>query len=154
MLRRHYIAAVVLLVLPLVRAGEVLDRLAATVNGNVLLQSDVDEEIRYECFTSKRALQDLTDKDRRAALDRLIYQELLREQMRSADFKPVKPKETEKALESLKSDYSNKAANESWAGALATYGIAESIVRNHIQTELNQLHLIDLRLRPSIQIDS
>ena len=152
--RRLSIAAVVLLVLPMARAGEVLDRLAATVNGNVLLLSDVDEEIRYECFTSKRSLQELTDKDKSAALDRLIDQELLREQMRSADFKPVKPEETEKALESLKSDYSNNAANESWTGALAAYGITERTVRSHIETELNQLHLIELRLRPSIQIDS
>jgi parvulin-like peptidyl-prolyl isomerase len=154
MVRRLSIAAVVLLALPLARAGEVLDRLAATVNGHALLQSDVDEELSYECFASKRPLLELTSQDRNAALDRLIDQELLREQMHSADFKPVKHEETDKALELLKADYSNKSASESWAAALATYGITENTVRSHIETELNQLHLIELRLRPSIQIDS
>jgi len=154
MLYRSSILAVLLLALPTVRAGEILDRLAATVNGHALLQSDVDEEVRYEFFASKKPLQDLTPRDRTAALDRLIDQELLREQMHSADFTSVKREETDKALETLKAEYANTNKDESWTGALATYGISESIVRSHIETELNQLHLIELRLRPSIQVDS
>jgi hypothetical protein len=154
MLRRFSILAVLLFALPTARAGETLDRLAATINGHALLQSDVDEELRYESFTSKRPLQDLTPGNRSAALDRLIDQELLREQMRTADFTSVKREETDKALETLKAEYANTNKNESWAAALATYGISETNVRSHIEIELNQLHLIELRLRPSIQIDS
>src|SRR6266536_5655411 len=154
MLRRFAILALLLLASPLLRAGEVLDRLAATVNGHALLQSDVDEELRYESFASRRPLQDLTPSDRTAALDRLIDQELLHEQMRSADFTSVKREEADKALDSLKADYSGKNASGSWTVALGTYGVTESVVRSHIETELNQLHLIEIRLRPSIQIDS
>jgi parvulin-like peptidyl-prolyl isomerase len=154
MQRLSSILAIVLLVFPSLSAGEILDRLAATVNGHALLQSEVDEELRYECFVSNKALQDLTVGDRTAALDRLIDQELLRQQMRSADFTPVKREETDKALETLKAEYANTNKNESWTSALASYGISESTVRSHIEIELNQLHLIELRLRPSIQIDS
>ena len=154
MLRQYSILVLVLLALPLARAGEVLDRLAATVNAHALLQSDVDEELRYECFVSNRSLQDLTTSDRGAALDRLIDQELLQEQMHAADFHPVKQDEVDKALESLKADYSKKGAGDSWASALTNYGITESTVRSHIEIELNQLHLIELRLRPYVQIDS
>jgi parvulin-like peptidyl-prolyl isomerase len=154
MQRRSFILALVLFALPLARAGEVLDRLVATVNGHALLQSDVDEELSYECFVSNRSLQDLTTSDRSAALDRLIDQELLQEQMQAADFRPVKQDEVDKALESLKADYSKKGTSESWASALTNYGITEGTVRRHIETELNQLHLIELRLRPSVQIDS
>jgi hypothetical protein len=74
--------------------------------------------------------------------------------MHAADFRPVKQDEVDKALESLKADYSKKGASDSWAGALTNYGVTESTVRRHIETELNQLHLIELRLRPSVQIDS
>src|SRR6266496_2488169 len=154
MLRRFAILALLLLASPLLRAGEILDRLVATVNGHALLQSDVDEELSYECFASNRTLQDLTTSDRNSALDRLIDQELLQEQMHTADFRRVKQGEVDKALESLKADYSKKGANDSWAGTLTSHGITESTIRGRIETELNQLHLIELRLRPSIQIDS
>src|SRR5881394_777687 len=113
MLRPFSILAAVLLAVAMTRAGEVLDRLAATVNGHIFLQSDVDEELRYESFASKKPLRDLTPGDRAAALDRLIDQELLREQMRSADFTAVKRGETDKALDSLKADYLGKSATES-----------------------------------------
>jgi len=43
-----------------VRAGEVLDRIVADVNGTVILQSDWDDELNYECFMSNRSIQDLT----------------------------------------------------------------------------------------------
>jgi len=153
MLRRIPILVPLLLAPALVRGGEILDQLVAVVNGNAVLQSDVDEELRFECFAAKRALQDLTSEDREAALDRLIDQELLREQMRPADFQGATPDEIEKALQSFKSDYS-KTSGESWTAALLSYGISENTVRNHIEIELNQLRIIDARLRPAILVDS
>src|SRR5690349_1227649 len=99
MVTRWLIAALLVLSMPLLRAGEVLDRLVATVNGHALLQSDWDDEIRYECLMSGRPLRDVTAEERKATLDRLIDQELLREQMRSPDFKPVTSAEVEKQLE-------------------------------------------------------
>ena len=66
-------------------AGEVIDRIVATVNGHVILQSDWEDSLRYEAFSSGRPLDRLTVNDRKAALDRLIDQELLREQLRSSD---------------------------------------------------------------------
>jgi len=68
-------------------AAEVIDRIVATVNGRVLLQSDLDEALCYDALLSNRSLANFTDDDRRAVLDRLIDQELLREQMKSADFR-------------------------------------------------------------------
>src|ERR1700746_3562198 len=90
-LRNKTIAAVALMLLlsALVRpaaAGEVIDRIVATVNGHIILQSDWDEGLRYESFLSGRPLSLFTDEDRRAVLDRLIDQELLAEQMKSASF--------------------------------------------------------------------
>ena len=58
------------------RAGQVIDRIVATVNGRIILQSDWDEALSYESLLSGRALSFFTDEDRRAVLDRLIDQEL------------------------------------------------------------------------------
>lgn len=153
MILRWAIPVLLLASTPLLQAGEVLDRLVATVNGHALLESDWDDEVRYEGFLSGRPLDQVTSVDRKAALDRLIDQELLREQMRSSDFKPVSPAEVEAQLESLKADYARDHESASWNSALASYGLSEAVVKDHIAVELNQLRLVDTHLRPLVQVD-
>lgn len=148
---RTLIAAFVLLLPTVARTGEVLDRMAATVNGHALLQSDIEDELRYEFFAAKRPLNEASAEDQKAALDRLVDQELLREQMHSKDFQPVATGEISKAFETFKSDY---GASGDWTAALTQYDVTEADIRSHIETELNQLRIIDLRLRPTIQIDA
>ncbi|SRR5258708_3829110 len=151
MMRRFLIAALVLALPMVARSGEILDRLAATVNGHAILQSDVEEELHYESFAAKRPLSQITAEDRKTALNRLIDQELLSQQMHSRDFTPAEPQEIEKAMRSFQAGYSEGAG---WSAALASYGMSESTISSRVEAELNQLRLIDLRLRPSIQIDS
>lgn len=148
---RTLIAAFVLLLPTVARTGEVLDRMVATVNGHALLQSDIEDELRYEFFAAKRPLNEASAEDQKAALDRLVDQELLREQMHSKDFQPVATEEISKAFETFKSDY---GASGDWTAALTHYDVTEAEIRTHIETELNQLHLIDLRLRPTVQVDA
>ena len=151
MLGRLVMAAFLLLAPVSGRSGEVLDRLAATVKGQALLTSDVDDELRYEYFSAKRPLTDVSPADEKDALNRLIDQQLLQEQMHSADFKPVDAAAVEQAFQTFKSGYGSP---EAWDAGLKSYGISEAGIKGHIQTELNQLRLIDLRLRPSIQVDA
>ena len=148
---RILIAGFMLLASTVASSGEVLDRLAATVNGHALLQSDIQDELRYEFFAAKRPMSEASMDDQKAALDRLIDQELLREQMHSKDFQPVPTEEISKALDAFKSDY---GASPAWTAALAHYKVTEGDIRGHIETELNQLRLIDLRLRPTVQVDA
>jgi peptidyl-prolyl cis-trans isomerase SurA len=135
------------------RAAEVLDRIVATVNGHVILQSDWDDELRFESFMSDRKLGDLTSAERKAAMDRLIDQELLHEQMRSNDSKPVEPELVQKQVETLKTDYLREHNGESWDAILSKYHLSEKFVESHIASELDQLRLVDARFRSSIQID-
>ena len=139
---------------PALWAGEVLDRMVATVNGHAILQSDWNDEVRYESFMSGRPLAALTTEDRRAAFERLIDQELLREQMSSTDFKPASSEEIAKQIGDLKKRYPQEHAGESWDAALSSYGTTEALVAGHVAIELNALRLVDSRLRPSIQVDN
>jgi hypothetical protein len=139
---------------PALWAGEVLDRMVATVNGHAILQSDWNDEVRYESFMSGRPLAALTTEDRRAAFERLIDQELLREQMSSTDFKPASSEEIAKQIGDLKKRYPQEHAGESWDAALSSYGTTEALVAGHVAVELNALRLVDSRLRPSIQVDN
>src|SRR5215470_17283092 len=118
---RVFIFGMLLLIAPAVSA-DVLDRVVASVNGQVILQTDWDEQVRYEAFMAKRPLASITQVDRQAALDRLIDQELAREQVRPADFTPPTSAEIDKQLEQMKSQFLTEQPGESWNAALANYG--------------------------------
>src|SRR5438128_8425542 len=125
MLIRFAITGLLVMGSPMLQAGEVLDAIAVTVNGHVFLQSDWDDEVRYECLMSGRALESVTSDDRSAALGRIIEQELLREQMNSADFKLADAAEIEKQMEGLKQDYPAEHNGEAWSAALSRYEISD-----------------------------
>jgi hypothetical protein len=152
-IRRTLIA--LLLSVPLsLHGGELLDRIVATVNSHVILQSDWDDEVRYECFMSGREPQDVTAEQRKAALERLIDQEILREQMRVTDLKPAGADEIKKQMENLKDDQLREHPGQSWAMTLSRYRLTDKVVEEHVAAELDQFQLVDLRFRPSIQVSS
>ena len=151
---RYLIVGWIMVMAPLLRAGEVLDRMMATVNGHAILQSDWEDELRYECFMSGRPLSDLTGEDRRTVFERLIDQELLRGQMSASDFKPADNDDIAKKIDDLKQHYPEQHGGESWSAALSSYGITEAEVAAHVAMEVNSLRLVDARLRPSIEIDA
>jgi hypothetical protein len=153
MLRRFAMVALLFLAIPSAWAGEVLDGVVATVDGHPLLQSDLDDEVRFESFMSGRALSQITPADVDAALDRLIDRELIKGQVRASELKSVAPGEVDKKVAELKAEYVHHGEH-SWAGGLAAYGISESLVRSHVEAELIQLRVVDEHLRPSVQIDS
>src|SRR5512142_3274635 len=81
MRRELQLALLVVLAAVCCRAGDRIDGIAATVNGSPILQSDWDEEVRYEALLNVRPPAQVTEADRQSALQRLIDQELLRQQM-------------------------------------------------------------------------
>jgi parvulin-like peptidyl-prolyl isomerase len=154
MSKRWTLIALLLLGSTGLHAGELLDGMVATVNNRVILQSDWDDEVRYECFMSGRKLLDPTAGDRKAALDRLIDQEILREQMNAAGFKSIPAEAIKKQIDALKSDHNREHAGELWATTLSRYQLSESVVENHVASELEQFQFIDTRFRPSIQVSA
>ncbi len=139
--------------LPLL-AGDILDRIVATVNGHIILQSDWEDALRFEAFISNRSLDQLAIEDRKAALDRLIDQELLREQMRSADFQHATDEEVGQRIAEIRKSYSLADNEPGWRTALAHFNLSEAELEKRISLELDVLRLVDARLRPSVNIDS
>jgi hypothetical protein len=142
------------MLLPAVRAGEVIDRIVATVNGHIILQSDWDEALCYEALLNGRALNQFTDDDRRAVLDRLIDQELLGEQMKSASFQHASEAEAAARVADARKQYPEAATPEGWQAVLARFGLSEKDLVAHVQQEIDLMRLVDARLRPAVQIDS
>jgi peptidyl-prolyl cis-trans isomerase SurA len=134
--------------------GEILDRIVATVNGHIILQSDWDDSLRYEAFISSRHLDQLTIEDRKAALDRLIDQQLLREQIRSSDSLHATDEEVSKRIQEIRRQYPGAESDQDWNAALAACGLTESELKTRVALQLDLIRLVDSRLRPTIQINS
>src|ERR1700690_1473237 len=106
-------------------SAEVIDRIVATVNGRVILQSDWDEALCYEALLTNRTLAQFSDDDRRAVLDRLIDQELLREQMKSADFPHATDTEVAARVADARKQYPRATSSDAWQVLPAQYHLAE-----------------------------
>ncbi|MGA8212082.1 MAG: SurA N-terminal domain-containing protein [Candidatus Sulfotelmatobacter sp.] len=137
-----------------VAAAEVIDRIIATVNGRVILQSDWDEALCYEALLTNRALAQFTDDDRRAALDRLIDQELLSEQMKSSDFPHATDAEVAARLADARKQYPQATSSDVWQALLGQYHITEKDLLAHVRQQIDVMRLVDARLRPAVEIDS
>ena len=139
---------------PVVRAADVIDRIVATVNGHIILQSDLDEALCYEALLSGRSPAQFSDDDRRAALDRLIDQELLGEQMKSASFQHASEGEAASQVSEARKLYPEAVTAEGWQAVLARFGLTEKALTIHVQQQIDLMRLVDARLRPAVQIDS
>jgi hypothetical protein len=135
-------------------AAEVIDRIVATVNGHIILQSDWNAALRYEGLLSARSLSDFTEEDRRAVLDRLIDQELLGEQMKSALIKHASEEEAAVQVAQTRQLYSEAASDDGWKAVLAKFGLTDKALVAHVQEQLDLMRLVDAHLRPGVQIDS
>src|SRR5512147_2185292 len=128
MIRSIQIAVILLITAAgLVRAGEVLDRIVANVNDHIILQSEWDEALAYEALTGGKPLRQLTEEDRKAALDRLIDQELLREQFppsseeAQASYHPD-AKILDARIQDVRKHFGEAASDQGWRALLARYG--------------------------------
>ncbi len=134
--------------------AQVLDRIVATVNGRVILQSDWDEALCYEALFSGRPLGQFTDEDRRGVLNRLVDQELLREQVKSADFRHATETEASTRIADARKRYAEASTDDGWRGLLSRYHLEEKELVSRVQQEIDLMRLVDARLRPAVQIDS
>ena len=135
----------------LARAGQIVDRMIANVNGHILLQSDWEEEVSFEAFVDARSPDSFTPEERKAALDRLIDQELLREQVRPSEAAPAN--EIAIRVSQVRKLHPEAATNEGWRGALQRYGITQTELEKRLGESIQLMRLVEARLRPSIQID-
>lgn len=156
MLRRCFqIGLVLVLAVGAATAGEVIERVVATVNNRPILQSDWDEEVRYEAFVNHRPLARLTVADRKAALERLIDQELLRQQIKENEAEGVlaeSPPQTEKRLQEIRKQYPGAEKDSVWQADLREYGLREQDLARHVTLQAQLEKLIDVRLRPTVHI--
>jgi hypothetical protein len=136
-------------------AGQIVDRVVSNVNGHVLLQSDWEEEVAFEAFATGRDPDSFTTAERAAALDRLIDQELLREQVRPSQPAPAGQVAAQVAevRKEVGKVHPEAATDEGWRATLQHYGLTPRALENRLGDQIQLMKLVQDRLRPSIQID-
>jgi hypothetical protein len=137
-----------------VGAGEVIDRIVATVNGHIILLSDWEDSLRYEAFSSGRPLDRMTVDDRKSALDHLIDQELLREQLKDSDVLHPSSEDVAQRVVEIRKQYPEAETELGWRRLLDSHRLSEEYLKNRVAAELDLMRLVDARLRPSVTVDS
>jgi hypothetical protein len=134
--------------------SEVIDRIVATVNGQIILLSDWEDSLRFEAFSSGRPLDRFTAEERKAVLDRLIDRELLREQLHAADIQHATAEEVAQRVGEIRKQYAEAETELGWRAILDRYRLNEDGLKSRVATEIDLMRLVDARLRPTVTVDS
>src|ERR1700730_5980740 len=132
-------------------AGQIVDRVVTSVNGHVVLQSDWEQELAIEAFSNARDPDSFTSAERNAALDRLIDQQLLREQVRPSESAPAEP--VTAPVGELRKLHPECATDEGWRATLQRHGLTQKSLEKSVGDQIQLMKLVEDRLQPSIQID-
>lgn len=147
------VTIVTLAAMPMATGG-VIDRIVATVNGHIILQSDWEDALRFEACEDARPVSDLSADQRKAALDHLIDQELLREQMHAADFQHATDQAVSARLQEIRRLYPDGSNDAGWQAVLGRCGLNKAQLKQNVASQLDLMSLVDARLRPNVHIDS
>jgi SurA N-terminal domain len=142
--------ALVLLLTATLYAADTLDRIVATVNKRPILASDVDDEAHFEALQQGKAADSL-DAERKAVLNRLIERELVFQQI-PQEFDPGK-EVIDGRLAEMRKQFPSVVTDRQWNDLLASYDLDETTLHDEIKQQLQVLHFLDLRLKPTVRVD-
>ncbi len=134
-------------------AGDVIDRLVATVNGTAILLSDVDQAVRVEALLEGRPLAAVSPAEQESTLQRLVDQELLRQQM-GRDFPPPTAAELSDRVRQVRAQIPGAQSEQGWTAILGQYGLSESELAERVAVQMQIGRFVESRLRPGIHVDS
>jgi peptidyl-prolyl cis-trans isomerase SurA len=131
-----------------------MDRVVAVVNGDLILESDIEAEQRFAAFTPLRP--DNTE-TRDKLIELLIDRDLILQQMKLQVELPVTDAEVDAELTNLKKNIPECAtykceAPQGWAKFCADHGFTVEEVRARWRTRMEVLRFIEQRFRMGVNI--
>jgi peptidyl-prolyl cis-trans isomerase SurA len=134
----------------------VLDRTVAVVNKQVILASDLNDEMRLSILEPNRSGGELTPQQ---ALQDLISRTLIEQQIRQEDAQAIEPaqEEVDARLQELRRElpacvHENCASDAGWKAFLISHGLTPERVETYLRYRLEILRFIEQRFREGIQI--
>jgi hypothetical protein len=143
-LRSLAAVAILLVATSWLGAQQVLDRMVARVENDIILLSDVRELGRYQQFVDGKAESD------KEILDRLIDQWIVRNEAKAALFPQPSEEDIDRSLRRLKRSFSSPEAFEE---RKKQSGLTDEDILRMLKSQLYLSNYLDTRFRPSIQID-
>jgi len=134
--------------------GVVLDRVVAVVNGDVILESDVDEERRFEEVQPYRTLTEFT---REKIIERLVDRTLILQQAALEPEDVVTDKDLDAQLVTLRKDIPackqyHCETDDGWKKYLNDHGFTEEEFRARWRQRMQLLKFIEVRFRNGVKI--
>jgi peptidyl-prolyl cis-trans isomerase SurA len=134
--------------------GVVLDRLVAVVNGDVILESDVDEERRFEEIQPYRAAAEST---RAKVIERLVDRALILQQAALQPEDAVPDQDVDAQLATLRKDIPackqyHCDTDAGWKKFLSDHGFTEEEFRMRWLQRMQLLKFIEVRFRNGVKI--
>ena len=135
----------------------VLDSVAAVVNNQAILASDIEDEIRLSILDPGNVGEGALTRQR--ALEQLISRALIQQQIRQEDTQALVPSDAEAAarLKEIRRELpacvrQNCSSDAGWKAFLAAHGLTSEHVLTYLRMRLEILHFIEQRFRQGIQI--
>ncbi len=148
-MRRGFILGICSLVLALaassfVRGQEVVDRIVARVENDIILLSDVRELKEYQELVNGKS------ESESAIVDRLIDQWIVRSEAELSRFPQPKDEEIDREVSRVVKSFSSA---EEYEARKKQSGLNDAQVRKIVTAQLYLDNYLDSRFRPSVQID-
>jgi hypothetical protein len=135
----------------------VLDRVVAVVNGQAILASDLDEEMRLAVLDPGIGGPGVLTRER--TLEQLIGRTLIRQQIRQEDEQANAPSQAEvdARIDEMRSELpgcarKNCASEDAWKAFLAAHDLTPRRVEIYLRRRLEVLRFIERRFRQGIRI--
>jgi len=126
----------------------VLDRMAVIVGKHVIKTSDIEWDLRVTQFLNRQPLT-LTPAAKRQSAERLIDQEIIRQEIVTGNYKRPLDSDAAALLNNLRRDRYG-GSNVNMREELQRYGITEDQLRAQLLWQLTVLRFIDQRFRPAV----
>ncbi len=130
---------------PLVHAQELIDRIVARVENDVILLSELRALSRYQQLVDGKAESD------EQILDRLIDQWIVRNEADTARFPHPSDVDVAHGVERLQASF---ASPEEYETGRKQAGLSNVDIRNMVASQLYLSNYLDSRFRPSVQVDA
>jgi len=129
-------------------AADVLDRIAVTVDKQVIAESDVIRYLRVAAFLDRKPV-DLSGPSKRTAAAALVDRSLILEESVDSHFPQPSDQDAQALLRQVKAQYPSEAA---YQAALGEYRVREQDVASDLLAGVEAVRFTELRFRPEVQV--
>jgi len=123
---------------------QVIDRIVARVDEDIILQSDVEQLERYQTLVEGKP------ESKEKILDRLIDQLIVRKEAEASRFPTASAVDVERGMQRLQRSF---AKNEDFDSQRVKAGLSEAEVKQIVTAQAFLSNYLDSRFRPVVQVD-